>query len=311
MEDSPPGRSVDVDGTRLHVDERGASDAPPLLYLHGGPGQGCFDFMACQGDRLAKDLRVIGVDQRGALFSDPLPAGASLTEDQLVDDFEALREALGIERWAILGHSFGARLALRYAAQHSDTVTTAIFDCPPWDHAYGMPYMLELAQPMLVELGQIEAVEEAQAIIADPPALDHATWQRRTAVLDALGDRRDELYIKRTDLIAQPGGPFPSAAVDETYHERGSRHSEAVAKSASFAESLLPLLSDVGQPALLIRGESDPVTSPAEIARFRADVAHGRVEVFEASAHFAQLEEPERYADTVRAFVAGERPQPT
>jgi len=311
MGDCPPGTYVAVDGTRLHVDERGTADAPPLLYLHGGPGQGCFDFMTCQGDRLAKDLRVIGVDQRGVLFSDPLPDDASLTEDQLVDDFEALREALGIERWAILGHSFGARLALRYAARHPETVTTAIFDCPPWDHAYGMPYMLELALPMLAELGQTKAVEEVRAIIADPPVLDHATWQRRMAVLGALGDRRDELYIKRTDLIAQPGGPFPSAAVDETYHERGSRHSEAVTKSASFAESLLPLLPRVEQPALLIRGGSDPVTSPTEIARFRAEVPRGWVEVFEASAHFVQLEEPERYADTVRGFVAGDRPERT
>lgn len=113
---SPPDRYVTVDGTRLHVDERGAADATPLLYLHGGPGQGCFDFMACQGDRLAEDLRVIGVDQRGVLFSDPLPDGAMLTEDDLVDDIEALRRVLGIERWAVLGHSFGARLALRYAA---------------------------------------------------------------------------------------------------------------------------------------------------------------------------------------------------
>jgi proline iminopeptidase len=311
MGHSPPGRYVAVDGTRLHVDERGSTDASPLLYLHGGPGQGCFDFMACQGDRLAKDLRVIGVDQRGVLFSDPLPDGASLSEGDLVDDFEALRDVLGIERWAILGHSFGARLALRYAARHPETVTTAIFDCPPWDHTYGMPYLLELALPTLTELGQTDAVAEARAIIADPPALDYATWQRRAAILGALGDRRDELYVKRTDLIAQPGGPFPSATVDETYQQRGSRHSEAVTKSASFAQSLLPLLPRVEQPALLIRGDSDPVTSPAEIARFRAEVPHGRVEVFEASAHFAQLEEPERYAETVRGFVSGERPART
>lgn len=304
----PPGRHVAVNGTRLYVDERGAQDAPPLLYLHGGPGQGCFDFMACQGDRLAEDLRVIGVDQHGVLFSDPLPDGAMLTEDDLVDDVEALREALGIERWAVLGHSFGARLALRYAAGHPDSVTAVIFDCPPWDHAYGMPYMLELALPMLTELCQTEAVQEARALIADPPPLDHATWLRRRAVLDALGDRRSEFYLKRTDLAAQPGGPFPSGAVDEQYHERGSAHADAVTKSASFSESLLPLLSQVDQPAILIKGGSDPVTSPTEIQRFRTDVPHGRVHVFEKSGHFSQLEEPDRYAATVRGFVAGEGP---
>ena len=305
---SPPGTYVAVDGTRLHVDERGASDAPPLLYLHGGPGQGCFDFMACQGDRLAEDLRVIGVDQRGVLFSDPLPEGATLTEDALVDDVEALREALGIERWAVLGHSFGARLALRYAARRPDSVAAVMFDCPPWDHGHGMPYMFELALPMLAELGQTEAVQDARAMIADPPTLDYATWLRRRALLDALGDRRNEFYLHRADLIAQPGGPFPSGAVDEVFHERGSRHSEAVTKSASFSESLLPLLSRVDQPAILIKGGADPVTSPTEVERFRTDVPHGRVHVFEQSGHFPQLEEPDRYAATVRGFVAGEGP---
>jgi proline iminopeptidase len=303
---SPPGRLVAVDGTRLHVDERGAADAPPLLYLHGGPGQGCFDFMACQGDRLAEDLRVIGVDQRGVLFSDPLPDGATLTEGELVDDVEALRKALGIERWAVLGHSFGARLALRYAAGHPDSVTAVLFDCPPWDHAYGMPYLLELALPMLAELGQTDAMQEARAMIADPPPLDYSTWLRRRVILDALGDRRHEFYLKRTDLPTEPGGPFPSGTVDERFHERGSRHSDAVTKSASFSESLLPLLSQVDQPAILIKGGSDPVSSPTEIQRFRTDLPHGRVHVFEKSGHFPQLEEPDRYAATVRGFVTGE-----
>ena len=307
MGEGPPGRYVSIDGTRLHVDERGSADAPPLLYLHGGPGQGCFDFMACQGDPLAKDLRVIGVDQRGVLYSDPLPDGATLTEDDLVDDAEALREALGIERWAVLGHSFGARLALRYAAGHPDAVTTVIFDCPPWDHAFGMPYMFQAALPMLAELGQTEAVREARSMMADPPPLDYDTWRRRIAVLDALGDRRNELYLARSELIAQPDGPFPSAAVEAAHHERGATHAEAVTKSGTFSVSLLPLLSRVGQPALLIKGRTDPVTSPTEIARFRSDLPLGRVEVFDGSGHFPQLEEAERYTETVRGFVLGEQ----
>jgi len=50
------------------------------------------------------------------------------------------------------------------------------------------------------------------------------------------------------------------------------------------------------------------VTSPTEIARFRSDLPHGRVEIFEKSGHFPQLEEPERYTETVRGFVLGEQP---
>jgi proline iminopeptidase len=56
---------IDVRDTSLYVDRRGAADAPPLLFLHGGPGSGSYDFLSFQGDRLAERLQVIGVDQRG------------------------------------------------------------------------------------------------------------------------------------------------------------------------------------------------------------------------------------------------------
>jgi proline iminopeptidase len=296
-----PGRYVEVSDTHLRVDERGPADAPPLLYIHGGPGQGCFDFMAWQGDRLAKDLRVIGVDQRGALFSGPLPDNQTITEDGLVDDFEALREALEIERWSILGHSFGARPALRYAARHPATVTSAIFDCPPWDHRYGLPAMLELTVPLLEQLGRTEAADRARAMIAARPTPNADVWRQRFEIVNALGDRRNDLYIKDSSRYPDP---FPSESLPDEMQSRSTRHSETVTASAGFSESLLPLLTDVRQPALLIKGSTDPAASWPEVERFRADVPHGRVEIFEESSHFPQMEEPERYAELVRTFVA-------
>jgi len=296
-----PGRYVEVRDTRLRVDERGPADAPPLLYIHGGPGQGCFDFMAWQGDRLAKDLRVIGVDQRGALFSGPLPNDEAITEDGLVDDFEALREALGIERWTILGHSFGARPALRYATRHPSAVSSAIFDCPPWDHSYGLPAMLELTVPMLEELGQTEAADRARAMIAARPTPNADVWRQRFEIVNALGDRRNALYLKEPGRYGDP--PYPSESLPDEMQARSARHSQTVTASDGFAESLLPLLAEVRQPALLIRGSTDPAASWPEVDRFRADVPHGRVEIFEDSGHFPQLEEPERYAEVVRDFV--------
>ena len=122
-----------VNGTRMFVDDRGGPGAPALLYIHGGPGQGCYDFMRSQGDLLARRLRVVGVDQRGTLRSDPLPAAPALTADLLIADFEALRAKLRIEAWAILGHSAGGMYALRYVTSHIGAVRAVIFDCPCWD----------------------------------------------------------------------------------------------------------------------------------------------------------------------------------
>jgi pimeloyl-ACP methyl ester carboxylesterase len=128
-----PAGLVEVGGTRLFVEDRGDANAPPLLFIHGGPGQGCYDFMRSVGDLLARRLRIIGVDQRGTLRSDPLPASRALTVELLIADFEELRRALGVSSWAVLGHSAGGHSALRYVTGHAGSVSAAIFDCPCWD----------------------------------------------------------------------------------------------------------------------------------------------------------------------------------
>lgn len=137
---------IDVRGTRLHIDQRGPQDAPPLLYLHGGPGSGSHDFMFFQGDRLSERLQLVGVDQRGVQRSDPLDG--PITEDDLIADFEALRETLGFERWSILGHSYGGRLALRYAVTHPDTVARVVFENPPWDMVLATRTLLDAPKPL-------------------------------------------------------------------------------------------------------------------------------------------------------------------
>ncbi|MGD0609835.1 MAG: alpha/beta fold hydrolase, partial [Streptosporangiaceae bacterium] len=92
-----------ITGPGLFADVRGDEASTALLFVHGGPGQGAYPFMAVQGDRLRDDLRVIGVDQRGVDRSAPLPAGAGVTIAELVEDCEAVRHALGVDRWVVLG----------------------------------------------------------------------------------------------------------------------------------------------------------------------------------------------------------------
>jgi len=87
----------------LYTDVRGDAAAPALLFLHGGPGQGCHDFMAIQGGLLGRPVRLIGIDQRGVDRSAPMPEESTLNVADLVEDCERVRQALGIERWAVAG----------------------------------------------------------------------------------------------------------------------------------------------------------------------------------------------------------------
>src|SRR5689334_4716804 len=67
-----PGRMVTVRGKRLYVEVSGPDSAPPLVFIHGGPGTGSWDFGRYQKARLSSRIRLIQFDQRGALRSDPI-----------------------------------------------------------------------------------------------------------------------------------------------------------------------------------------------------------------------------------------------
>ncbi|MEU4390586.1 alpha/beta hydrolase [Kribbella sp. NPDC023855] len=285
---------MEIRGTRLYVDQRGPAHAPALLYLHGGPGSGTYDFLAFQGDALAKQVRLIAVDQRGVQHSDPL--AGPVTEHDLIADYEAVREALRIDSWTILGHSYGGRLALRYAVTHPGTVDRVIFENPAWDMELVTRTLLVAGRPLLRELGLDEGIED---LLADNGPATTDMWTARIGMLARLGDRRMELYLGPASRELK----LPADELPDEIQSRAGRFAETIVRTPEFVESLLPLLAELPQPALLIKGEHDPVTSPTEIGRFQLDVADGTYRPFEGAGHFVHAEAAGEYTRLVTEFA--------
>lgn len=280
---------TEIRDTKLYVDERGAADAPPLLFIHGGPGAGSYDFMAFQGDRLGERFRVIGADHRGVQQSDPLTGPVS--EQDLIADYEALREHLGIEQWAILGHSYGGRIALRYAATHPAAISKVVFENPAWDMVLATDTLVSAALPLLpgVEL---------------PPHTGPMTkqlWDTRVAVLGQLGERRMEIYLGPDSRDLQLPGDTEIAA---EYHERSGHFADQITQSASFAEPVLQHVAELAMPALLIKGEYDPVTSAEEVQLFRSDVPDGTYYYAAGVGHFMHAEQADLFTRLVSDFLS-------
>ena len=101
------------DGHLLYVEECGPADGLPVVFLHGGPGSGCTPLQRRLFD--PQRFRAILIDQRGAGRSLPLGELAANSTPHLVADLEAVRDALGIERWIVFGGSWGSLLAMAYA----------------------------------------------------------------------------------------------------------------------------------------------------------------------------------------------------
>lgn len=108
----------------LYWESSGNPKGKPVVFLHGGPGGGSdpkqrrfFD-----PDR----YRIVLIDQRGCGRSTPHASLVDNTTWHLVDDIEAVRAHLGIERWQVFGGSWGSTLALAYAQKHPERVTELV-----------------------------------------------------------------------------------------------------------------------------------------------------------------------------------------
>jgi proline iminopeptidase len=112
-------RRIKVGDCELYVEEEGKG--VPIVLLHGGPGATHHYFHPFFSR--AKDFaRVIYYDQRGCGISGWCP-GAGYTVGQAVEDLENLRKALNIEKWVVVGHSYGGLLAHAYSLKHPGSLS--------------------------------------------------------------------------------------------------------------------------------------------------------------------------------------------
>lgn len=117
------------DGHRVHWETCGDPAGKPALYVHGGPGSGCRPDQRRLFD--PDRYRAVLFDQRGCGRSTPHAAdrAAALshnTTEHLIADMERLRVHLGIDRWLLMGGSWGSTLILAYAQRHPERVSEIV-----------------------------------------------------------------------------------------------------------------------------------------------------------------------------------------
>src|SRR4030095_16657232 len=117
------------DGRLVYCETGGNPRGKPAVVLHGGPGSGCTAWHRRLFDPSA--YQIVLFDQRNCgrstpHASDPAVDLALNTTAHLIEDIEQLREHLSVERWLVLGGSWGCMLALAYAQQHPGRVSELV-----------------------------------------------------------------------------------------------------------------------------------------------------------------------------------------
>lgn len=119
------------DAQQIYWECSGNPDGLPALYLHGGPGSGCTARNRCYFDPAL--YKIVLTDQRGCGRSRPLVEKmADLeinTTAHIIQDLECLREHLRVDRWTLLGASWGTTLGLAYAQTYPRRVAAMVLAC--------------------------------------------------------------------------------------------------------------------------------------------------------------------------------------
>ena len=116
-------RRVDVGDAELFVEVEGSGI--PLVLINGGPG-GTHHYFHPWFSRAKDYARVIYYDQRGCGLSDFEAGEEGYSVEQAVADLDALRRALGVDKWVILGYSYGGFLGQLYTLRHPENVAGLI-----------------------------------------------------------------------------------------------------------------------------------------------------------------------------------------
>jgi proline-specific peptidase len=279
----PNGRHVAIDDTRLYVVERG--DGYPILVLHGGPGDDHHEF-GDYLDPLTDRFRLVLVDQRSQGQSDMTPATA-WTLARMARDVGELARALSLDRYAVLGHSYGAFVALQHAADFPGQAAQTIVSSgiPSARFLADVEHNLQVFEPI-----------ELRAQVA-------ASWARESSVRT----QADFASIMHDQLPFHFADPHDPRIVEYQARTAGTVYAPHILQHFAQQEyggiELQDRLGAITQPLLVLAGRYDRVCSVAAAEAIVAGAPNAELVVFEQSGHMTFVEENERYLAAVRGFL--------
>lgn len=273
------------------VDDADGEGAVPLLCLHGGPGANWLHMKPYE----------VFADVRRVVFYDQLGAGNSAVEgphdvslwtpELYVEEVDAVREALGLERVHVLGHSWGGMLAMQYAATRPDGLVSLIAQSSPPSVPGWMPEVARLRSELPAEVEATLREHEA-AGTTDSPEYEEAMmvfYVRHLCRVDPWPDWLGECF---RILEENP----------EVYHSMNGPSEFHVIGSIRDWQSK-DRLGEIDVPTLLVSGRHDEAT-PATVRPYAERIGDARWEIFENSSHMPHVEEEERFLDVVGDFLS-------
>ena len=276
-------RFVDAGGLRQHVVIGG--DGPPLVLVHGWP-ENWYQYRALM-PALARDFTVIAVDQRGMGLTEKPKSGYDSAT--LANDLVALMDALGYERFSVVGLDTGMVISYALAADHPERVARLVVGEAPLPGVTSPPPPLFLPGPAV-------------------PLLWHLTFNRLDGLNEQLVRGREGLFFSFI-FDAEATIKLPGYAV--TYYADGFASSHAALRGsfgfyrawdATTQQNRQRMESELTMPVLAIGGGTSSMNGPEVVMKTVANDVRGLV--IPGAGHFVAEEAPEQLLAALTEFLA-------
>jgi pimeloyl-ACP methyl ester carboxylesterase len=270
-------RAIRVNGLNLHYLDWGPPTAPPVVLLHGITGHArVWDHLA---ERLVPGRRVLALDQRGHGDSDPAPDD-DYRVATMADDLAAFVSGLGLDRFALLGHSMGGRIAIQYAAAHAARLERLI--------------VVDIGPD--IELAGLQRVRDMMA--QSPERIESEDWA--VEYIRRANPRQDPHLLR--ERVRHGLKRLPDGGLTWKY-AKGLR--DMMRAGRRDAVDLWEPLPRIPCPTLIVRGADSDILSPEVAKKMTGRLAEGRLVEIAGAGHTVPADRPEDFVRQVRAFLEG------
>lgn len=268
----------DVDGQHVEVKDGKIIKKPVILVVHGGPGGTHLNFKP-HLDSLTACAQLIYIDQRGCGFSDESDTDL-YTLEQNVEDIEALRKHLGLEKIWVLGHSYGGMVAMSYALKYQNYLNGLLLMATSPSHRF-----LEKAKKYVEEHGN-----KAQKYYAEK------LWE---------GSFQSEEEVEEYYKVMQPLYSIKSSNNDQKkpYVKRAYRVLNKGFSTFLRTFDLTEDLKNIDVPTLIVAGKHDWITPVSESEEIHQQIPHSTLHILENSGHSVFVDENKNCISLIKNFI--------
>ena len=274
-----------VHGGNIWYKISGTSKGLPVVLLHGGPGMSSHYFKPFED--LGDDRQVIRYDQLGGGKSDKITDTAMFTIEHFVRELDSLRGNFGVDKWHLLGHSWGTILAVEYYKVYPEhvaslTLGSAALDMSAWE---------KNAKQLVTTLSD----SAQRAIKSAEKSKKYNDPSYQNALNEFFGK-----YVCRHPVMADVDSTM--STFNEMIYNYMQGPSEFTITGTLKNYDVTPFLKQIKVPVLYTVGEFDEA-NPQIIQRFMSLTPGAKMVVLKGAAHLTLWDAREENVKVVREFL--------